>query len=566
MALRLLKREVTQGADLKYSGREYYFNDATKAVETVPVASLPFNSSFSRSTEENVFTEDAILKDGIFVTIYRHDGTGGIVKLEKQDWYYFTITNDKLALTVNHAGIGEKGSITAWKSYSGEPGGRFVLYKMPENVQVDYSGDFGVEEFTFLQVAPGKYRIDVASGPSGSIKAEKFATLEEKSPEQGEPMPEPEPTPEEKVLPALIFTKCALEISHQAPGPAETVTLEIYMESEYMTGDYSKVATSYRDAENDGVATFNIADAINTRLEARQFPGYPDLERTATLQIRNMARFFLRIGHKDPETKLMRWYVSNICTALVGGLPEEINQQEYFAWMQQEKKFMTWQPVKKKVYPNQPELYYFLLAKEELESVNLRVEFMKGANPQPVAVRKYPLDLTGKPWAYRLLQFSLPNSDWPNEADKIRLNVCDTADQAISETRILEIQWQTDPVRSFLFRNSLCVYDVLQATGEKTDSLEVEQQTAERFGGKQFVYHLEGRRSHKISTGYKTREYLEYLQEFLLSRKKAEMVDGKPMEIILRTKKIDYRQDYQGPTGWQFEYDRAQATNFHGAK
>ena len=100
----------------------------------------------------------------------------------------------------------------------------------------------------------------------------------------------------------------------------------------------------------------------------------------------------------------------------------------------------------------------------------------------------------------------------------------------------------------------------MQATGERTDSLEVEHEYAETTAGEQFSFYLEGRQTFKGATGYKTRAYFEYLQEFLLSRKKAEIIGERAQPIVLTTKKIDFKTDGPGPQGFAFEYSHATAS------
>lgn len=560
MSKRLLKREVTQQQSGKYSGTEYFFDTVTKAASSLAVYDLDYDASFSRPTTEDVMAVFRVEAGVSYVDVWRHDGNGGVSPVVALDWYTYTVANDKLRWTLNHTAPGGRGSIEAWTAYADEAGQVFTLYKMPAGSQVANSMPFGVYEWTFQNLLPGEYKLE-RRGDNNTLE-EELITILEIAPGTSGPGPQAPDVPL-PVMQELYFSQNPIPFTYGALSPNTSVVVELYMETRHLEGDFRKVAEMEREADGLAVAEFNLADVVNTRLAAAQEPGFPVLGAAIQHLRQNLSRFYLRVAERSATGTLAGWQRTNTANVIFGGIPQHVYMDTFLEYQRFHRRFFTWQPAGKKLYEGHHELLHFLVEQKEETQIIANTEFLAGASPVPVSSITSSIDLTGFEGEYKLLSVPVKATGWNAGATRLRVTMQDSLGNALSESRYFDLERQPEQVRTFLFRTSLGVYEVLTATGERSDTLEIEEELAENTQGERFSFFLEGRQSFKVSTGYKSRPYLEYLQEFILSRHKAELIGERAQPITVSTKKLDYRADNVGPQGFQFEYSHATLSNHY---
>jgi hypothetical protein len=160
----------------------------------------------------------------------------------------------------------------------------------------------------------------------------------------------------------------------------------------------------------------------------------------------------------------------------------------------------------------------------------------------------------------KVLQYAV----WLNEEDDFR----------ISERRTYILDYQVyRNSRFILFNNSLGGYDTLHCTGEATESIDGQIEIGNRAlpanyspsFGQNIVTKANGNRQLSVYTGWLDGdEWLEWLQELILSEDIILVTDRNFRPLILKSTSLIYhKDDDENLTGKQFSFDYAnQQTNY----
>lgn len=134
----------------------------------------------------------------------------------------------------------------------------------------------------------------------------------------------------------------------------------------------------------------------------------------------------------------------------------------------------------------------------------------------------------------------------------------------LSETRRYFMDWKYREFRrEFLFANSYRgAYDTLRFTGKGSESWETESYTYEHKVYDEELNKIKQSRSklsnpQKTSTGWISREVLEYMQEFLLSEDRYEIRNGKLYPVYITSSKVSKRDDGEYMYSLEIEFQYA---------
>ncbi|MEO0873117.1 MAG: hypothetical protein AAFY48_00785 [Bacteroidota bacterium] len=199
--------------------------------------------------------------------------------------------------------------------------------------------------------------------------------------------------------------------------------------------------------------------------------------------------------------------------------------EDFWTYWKDNGRFLTTQKNRKKVVYNQPEWLYWI--GRQFGNMFLRITATQRSGVVTAYTRGTAAVSLGDVVAIQTGydQLNLPD----NPTDPI---VKYTVELLIGGTTVSEVFEYTitgnngGPERFFLFGNSLGGCDTVRATGKFVTQLEIEGQDAERIvdedviadgRGAFYQYDVRGTGGFQGSVGYKSAEYIAYLQELLLS-------------------------------------------------
>lgn len=472
---------------------------------------------------------------------YTHDGQGGFTF---QDFYYSLIES----VTVTPpSGFNETDGTATVNLIPGEGMAPFQFSRDGRRWQSSevFTGLGGDDYTAYVRDSSTPYQADsepftISNGPTGAV-------------------------PPAPVLLPLYFSQNPVVVEVPATEPGKKVYLEIWAESQHGEGDFRKLITLEAVGNAESIAQFRY---LEVALDAWLRKQPVELPQQAAGQItrckRNILNFYCRYVENKANGALGVFSDSGYSSVLLGGLPFEVFPDlDFFSqYLPQKKAFLTWQPDQKKVGRDQCETLYFLVLDKSLASLKAKVgTFVAGNSIPTFSYREHSLQEYGTD-DFKLLAIPLNIASLQADANRFSIQLVKQNDVALSELRTFVITRETQE-RYFLFRNSLGCFDTLRCTGQLEQKLQVESELATReipvgyasSFSPESVWKLTGRKSMKVSTGWVTRDTMDYLQEFFLSKVRYQQRNGKWLAIKLTTKNFIFSADSLNRPALQFEYE-----------
>jgi len=236
--------------------------------------------------------------------------------------------------------------------------------------------------------------------------------------------------------------------------------------------------------------------------------------------------------------------------------------------------FLTWQPKVKTVDRYQIEKLFYLV-REEYSFIVMRVEtyFVGGisTNPVPKCLIENPVKMGVYEFICTLSVLQLDG--WDTEfIDYYEVWIEDYQVNRISEIRRFYVNQEESPfTRYFLFRNSIGGWDTLRTTGKFLSVYEYERSTAIRIPGLEMNDQdhrliqtaVSEEKTYAASTGWLTREQMDWLRDFCLSGEIYEVQSQNLIPVVLSSKTA--RQAKDGENLWflDFEYSRSVTDEYY---
>lgn len=314
------------------------------------------------------------------------------------------------------------------------------------------------------------------------------------------------------------------------------ILVDVYQEDVYDSDEYHPLLASLEKLPvQDGSsasATFFIHELLqNDKLE----PELPDYGQTSFKEgSRALKRFFLKYAERygDPA-QVKKYSKSTVAVALRGKLEfPEHDGINTFSNNFRGSRFLTRQPDPKSVTPDQKEFLYWISAGgQTVSTINMELAATLYFDDNSNAT--YIIDsvpMSENKLYYVPAGFKQLNLDQQNASKKVVRYELYLKEQNVSgtispkRTYIVDRSFHPNE-RHFLFENMLGGFDTLRTTGRQTDTFDVEKSIEKRpvdhqpdkEQGYYFVNKARGRNSYEVSTGYKSKEYLDYLRECLKS-------------------------------------------------
>jgi hypothetical protein len=312
----------------------------------------------------------------------------------------------------------------------------------------------------------------------------------------------------------------------------------------------------------DGNVLFQVRQAFRGVLSAAP----PTLNQaTITRLTDRIKRFKHYTGElQDDEVTPGALTASDPAVVLLGGI-NKFNWPglDFFAtYLPANKKFMSWAPLHKQVDRLQEDYLNFFIYDVATVELNLiiKVYFDDDTDQTATVVTQavsfqYLYQLPAGPQNTGALLVNPAKN-----VVKYELWLTDQADAVISEVRTYVLDTVTHPrKRLFMFLNSLGTYEVLRFTGVAEFSTDVVKDNILKFlpysyaalDGEMEVNNSTLQEGGSYSSGYLndySREWLDYLKDFLLSRRVYDVTDGQRRPVMV--------QGGNFPTGADQNYER----------
>jgi hypothetical protein len=320
------------------------------------------------------------------------------------------------------------------------------------------------------------------------------------------------------------------------------VELELWAESAHGAADYAPVLSLRKRVDAQGAVVFRL-DALLWPL-LRAF--VPEIALAAATQVctTNLLDYYVRttVTPLDPALPVA-YGVSDLRTALRGGLPAEWQGTDYFALRKQlaQLPFLSWQPTGPGIYADgeakpivagQPEWLFFLCT-PSLAGAQLQVSrrYRMSATSTPV-VDVEPLTVPAGDWPYQLL--AIPLRDTRAGFATLTVQVQTTAADPVSLPAGYQFVARSPRTRFLLFTNSVGGLDTVRCEERLEVTLEATTEKVERPArpgevapaADRQVSDLSASRKLRLAVGWQFPRELDYLQELVLSREVWQQVNA----------------------------------------
>ena len=240
----------------------------------------------------------------------------------------------------------------------------------------------------------------------------------------------------------------------------------------------------------------------------------------------------------------------------------------FWAKLQYNNYFLTWQPLEKLVTRNQTEKLFFLL-QEPTASLILRISFRFKNGTGSSSYPMFSIDAPTVKTVYELTctpsVMEVPGWE-TDQLDYYQVWLENDQMDRISEIRTFRFDYQYhESERLFLFLNSLGGYDTIRFTGDQEDFLEYDRVLYNSVLPSDFTakdHHLAQltateTRKFKANTGWVTPEATAWIRDFFLSKNVYRLSGGKLIPVIITTTQATHRKDKEDLFSIDFEYTQS---------
>lgn len=342
------------------------------------------------------------------------------------------------------------------------------------------------------------------------------------------------------------------------------IALDVYLEETYASGTYTKVH-SKQQIPVSNACLFNIADALH-RYMGTDKPTYGLAAITLCTGI--LRRYKIRYAEKYSSVtdEYMGVTESSVCYVLKGGISfiEERYAPTFLTgYITSNQKFLTWQPRTKTVVQSQPEyLNFFVPSSTTTIKLKAKLYYTDNTTLTVTALTKTPTvqnELYILPVGYT--EIIAPSAT--KTVSKYQVWVENQSDVVKSEVFTYKLTAKTEiDQHLFLFESSLGAWETLRTSGEQVKAVAIETQIAQRQNeiltytslGEFEKFDATGTSTFTQSTGFKTKEDIDWLEDLLYSKNVVEVIGGEHLPVIINTAGITKYKTRDNLYAFTFEY------------
>ncbi len=363
----------------------------------------------------------------------------------------------------------------------------------------------------------------------------------------------------------------------QISGRNQTYRLfyKIGMQVLLASGDtWVKIGEDLHPVNEIGVTTFDIHKLFDDQV----YPLFQFPEPTSPLMLARpkacreyRVRYFEQYGGELTSRAMTESNSFFVLSAAISGLQEAVynhGNTSFWAKLQYNNYFLTWQPLEKLVTRDQTEKLFFLL-QEPVSRLILRISyrFKDGTGSS-----SYPIFSIDDPTVKTVYELTCTPSvmqvpGWETDLlDFYQVWMEDEHMERLSEIRTFRFDYGFhENKRVFFFQNSLGGYDTIRFIGDQEDSLEYDRVLYNSVLGSDFTemnHHLSQlsateTRKFKANTGWITPEASAWIRDFFLSKNVYRITGGKLVPVIITTSQVAHRKDKEELFSIDFEYTQS---------
>lgn len=322
-----------------------------------------------------------------------------------------------------------------------------------------------------------------------------------------------------------------LAATNLATKPNLRFLCEVWLETAYLSGVFVNIAGELvQPADVDGRTTFDVS----TLLDAYVQPDWPDHGQAGVQQASQcFKRFYLQHSEQWDGSPAPTYTVRETHYLVYGGLDfDEYATQSYFTYLRPTvHPFLTWEPVQKEVFADQPEFLYYHHDSLTDKTFSAGITFTDSTGATTSAVLYAATGVQCfEVWRLGVGLRQLRAALGPAvPADVVAWSVTVTSSTSgsdFSETRYYQLSEELPAERRyFLYANSIAGINTLATVGKAKREVTFSNTVVQRSlqpkydpaQGDAFATNVAGVPVLTANTGYLNREQLEALQDFLLS-------------------------------------------------
>jgi hypothetical protein len=350
--------------------------------------------------------------------------------------------------------------------------------------------------------------------------------------------------------------------------PGLSFVCQVYVEQVYLSGDFVALGQELEQpADAEGRTTFEVQEL----LEPFVTPQLPVVGQAPARADGVFCRFFLRYYERTTDGSSVASTVET--NYLVhGGLDYyEAAAGTWFTGYQATRRpFLTWEPLVKKVLPDQPEYLYFMVPTDSVGpldfTLRLRLHLVDGSHRDHTITRR-----TGRGFEIFCLpagpvQLEVAEKEMAagQQASRYELSVVDTTGNLLSEVRTYVLDRRYCPVRRyFLYANSLGGWNTLVCRGRVARDLATKTTSSENartagydpLRGDYTISRRTGMPTLKCSAGARSAAQLLADQDFLLSERVLLLHEGRYLAGQVKDRTVTVLDEDETRRLLQFDYD-----------
>lgn len=338
--------------------------------------------------------------------------------------------------------------------------------------------------------------------------------------------------------------------------------------------DLGLIGEDLKGVDTSGIAQFNVADYLNSLLVSSSgiHLNYPVSPGTNVYEYYDFfKKFKASFAERYSGINHRLLFETNFHQAILGGLSHEgllyWNEPSSDFWNDtaNKLKYLTWQPRIKNTSYASPEYLYFAFQDPSTYTryrVKINIWLADGSSSSDFLNAITDI----RPYSVIELVVGAAHLELDDTVIKWNIVIINDNNDAISEvfTFLVDPKYYEQD-RIFIFRNSFETYDVFRCTGIIESRLDYDQEKGslvmEDFETpwNAPIRTLEAKETtaFKASSGWLTREGKNWLRDFMVSKERFEVVDGKLWPIVITSKKTGLFKDNDNNYALEFEYERA---------
>lgn len=304
----------------------------------------------------------------------------------------------------------------------------------------------------------------------------------------------------------------------------------VYIENEYDSGTFTKVFEAEHPAKADGSTNFDFREVLNAYLEAL----LPNFNETQIVrEDGSFKRFYFSHTEKYGNPPIPQGFTQiDTFYVLLGGLSDQEHAKYTFfeSYLEDEKPFLTWQPISIQTTKSQQNYLSFVVQSELITQLKLRARiFYEDGSTRNVFLKSItgisPFEVYRFPAGYNQNSLGAFN---PSEIPiYYQMYLTDQGNVQVSAYQDYILVDEEDHHKVYLYLNSLGRWDTLLAKGRGAELLKTTSDVVDRAlqngytydNSEQIVNNKTGQFENIVSIGNLTNDERGYLVDFAISKR-----------------------------------------------